>query len=64
MQTWKVEYYGTGNLIRTAYFEAENRTEALKQFINSGSPCLELICCTPVIRTRNVAIIKEGENER
>ena len=44
MKQFKIEYYGKGRIIKSAYILAKNKTDALLKFRATGETVLEVLC--------------------
>jgi len=42
---WRVDFYTSGNYLKTLYFQAKSREDALRQLHASGARVIEVLCC-------------------
>ena len=47
---WRIDYYGSGCFLRTAYFTAKSREDALKQLRDSGATVIEILSARRIDR--------------
>ena len=45
---WEVTYYSSGLFLKTQYFFATSRADALKKLHDSGATVIEILCCRKI----------------
>lgn len=45
---WVVTFYSSGQFLKTMYFMAYDRADALRQLHASGVKCYEVLCCRKI----------------